>query len=63
MHQERCLTHSVRNSFYNQDRNREERTFAESQMKKRDKLSFKEEMTGFWIGAMTKERDNRPFES
>lgn len=41
------LTHSVRNSFYNQDRNREERTFAESQMKKRDKLSFKDEMRVF----------------
>ena len=41
------LTHSVRNSFYNQDKNREERTFAESQMKKRDKLSFKDEMRIF----------------
>ena len=43
----RSLTHSVRDSFYNPDRTREERTFAESQMEKRGKLSFKDEIRVF----------------
>lgn len=38
------LTHSVRDSFYNLDKTREERTLAENQMQKRGKLSFKDEM-------------------
>ena len=41
------LTHSVRDSFYNPDKTREERTFAESQMEKRGKLSFKDEIRVF----------------
>ena len=40
----RSLTHSVRDSFYNPDKTREERTLAENQMQKRGKLSFKDEM-------------------
>lgn len=40
----RGLTHSVRDSFYNPDKIREERTLAENQMQKRGKLSFKDEM-------------------
>ena len=43
----RSLTHSVRDSFYNPDKIREERTFAESQMEKRGKLSFKDEIRVF----------------
>ena len=43
----RSLTHSVRYSFYNPDKTREERTFAESQMEKRGKLSFKDEIRVF----------------
>ena len=43
----RSLTHSVRDSFYNSDKTREERTFAESQMEKRGKLSFKDEIRVF----------------
>ena len=43
----RGLTHSVRDSFYNPDKTREERTFAESQMEKRGKLSFKDEIRVF----------------
>ena len=43
----RSLTHSVRDSFYNPDKTREERTFAESQMGKRGKLSFKDEIRVF----------------
>lgn len=43
----RGLTHSIRDSFYNPDKIREERTFAESQMKKRGKLSFKDEIRIF----------------
>lgn len=43
----RGLTHSIRDSFYNPDKTREERTFAESQMKKRGKLSFKDEIRIF----------------
>lgn len=42
--QSRGLTYSTRDSFYNLDKTREERTFAESQIKKRGKLSFKDEM-------------------
>ena len=38
------LTNSVRDSFYNPDKDREEITFAEHQMKKRGKLSFKDEI-------------------
>ena len=41
------MTHSVRDSFYNPDKTREERTFAESQMEKRGKLSFKDEIRVF----------------
>ena len=37
---ERGLTHSVRNTFYNEER----KSFAECQMQKHDKLSFKEEI-------------------
>ncbi len=44
---ERGLTHSIRDSFYNPDKTRDERTYAESQMKKRGKLSFKDEMRVF----------------
>ena len=43
----RSLKHSVRDSFYNPDKTREERTFAESQMEKRGKLSFKDEIRVF----------------
>ena len=43
----RSLTHSVRDSFYNPDKTREERTFAERQMEKRGKLSFKDEIRVF----------------
>lgn len=43
----RGLTHSIRDSFYNPDKIREERTFAESQIKKRGKLSFKDEIRIF----------------
>ena len=42
--QERGLTKSVRDTFYSQDKDREEITFAEHQMKKRGKLSFKDEI-------------------
>ena len=45
--QRRGLTHSIRDSFYNHDKTRDERTFAEVQMKKRNKLSFKDEMRIF----------------
>ena len=38
------MTHSVRDSFYNPDKTREERTLAENHMQKRGKLSFKDEM-------------------
>lgn len=37
---ERGLTHSVRNTFYNEER----KSFAECQMQKHDKLSFREEI-------------------
>lgn len=42
--QKRGLVHSVRDSFYSADKNREDLTFAEHQMKKRGKLSFKDEI-------------------
>ncbi|MBQ6812504.1 MAG: relaxase/mobilization nuclease domain-containing protein [Agathobacter sp.] len=38
------LVNSIRDTFYNPEKNREERTFAEHQMKKRGKLSFKDEI-------------------
>lgn len=41
---ERGLTHSVRNTFYNEERTQERKSFAECQMQKHDKLSFKEEI-------------------
>ena len=41
---ERGLTKSVRDTFYSQDKDRENITFAEQQMKKRGKLSFKDEI-------------------
>ena len=40
----RGLTHSVRNTFYNEERTQERKSFAECQMQKHDKLSFKEEI-------------------
>ncbi|MDE7429706.1 MAG: relaxase/mobilization nuclease domain-containing protein, partial [Lachnospiraceae bacterium] len=41
---ERGLTHSVRDTFYNEERTQERKGFAECQMQKHDKLSFKEEI-------------------
>ena len=41
---ERGLTHSVRDTFYNEERMQERKSFAECQMQKHDKLSFKEEI-------------------
>ena len=41
---EKGLTKSVRDTFYSQDKERENLTFAEQQMKKRGKLSFKDEI-------------------
>ena len=41
---EKGLTKSIRDTFYSQDKDREEITFAEQQMKKRGKLSFKDEI-------------------
>ena len=38
------LNHSVRDSFYSPNKDREEITFAEHQMRKRGKLSFKDEI-------------------
>ena len=38
------LVNSIRDTFYNLEKDREERTFAEHQMKKRGKLSFKDEI-------------------
>jgi len=38
------LVNSIRDTFYNPEKDREERTFAEHQMKKRGKLSFKDEI-------------------
>ena len=40
----RDLTHSYRDTFYVADKERERKTFPEYQMKKRDKLSFKDEL-------------------
>ncbi len=42
--QKRGLVHSIRDSFYGADKNRENLTFVEHQMKKRGKLSFKDEI-------------------
>lgn len=41
---EKGLVNSIRDTFYNHEKDREERTFAEHQMKKRGKLSFKDEI-------------------
>lgn len=41
---ERGLTHSIRDTFYNEERTQERKSFAECQMQKHDKLSFKEEI-------------------
>ena len=41
---ERGLIHSVRDTFYNEVRTQERKSFAECQMQKHDKLSFKEEI-------------------
>lgn len=41
---EKGLTKSIRDTFYSQNKDREEITFAEHQMKKRGKLSFKDEI-------------------
>lgn len=42
--QEKGLVNSIRDSYYSKDKGREEITFAEHQMKKRGKLSFKDEI-------------------
>lgn len=42
--QERGLVNSIRDSYYCKDKNREEFTFAGHQMKKRGKLTFKDEI-------------------
>ena len=42
--QERGLANSIRDSYYSKEKDREEITFAEHQMKKRGKLSFKDEI-------------------
>ena len=52
---ERGLTHSYRDSYYVKDKDRERQSFAEYQMKKRDKLSFREEIKVLLRNAM-----NRP---
>ena len=44
---ERGLTHSVRDTFYNEERTQERKSFAECQMQKHDKLSFKEEIKAY----------------
>ena len=41
---ERGLTHSVRDTFYNEERMQERKSFAECQMQKHDRLSFREEI-------------------
>lgn len=41
---EKGLFHSVRDTFHNQEKDREKLTFAEHQMQKRGKLSFKDEI-------------------
>ena len=43
----RGLTHSVRDTFYNEERMQERKSFAECQMQKHDKLSFKEEIKAY----------------
>ena len=40
----RGLTHSVRDTFYNEERTQERKGFAECQMQNHDKLSFREEI-------------------
>lgn len=49
------LTHSYRDSYYVKDKDRERQNFAEYQMKKRDRLSFREEIKVLLRNAM-----NRP---
>ena len=44
---EQGLTHSVRDTFYNEERTQERKSFAECQMQKHDKLSFKEEIKAY----------------
>lgn len=44
---ERGLTQSVRDTFYNEERTQERKSFAECQMQKHDKLSFKEEIKAY----------------
>lgn len=44
---ERGLTYSVRDTFYNEERTQERKSFAECQMQKHDKLSFKEEIKAY----------------
>ncbi len=44
---ERGLTHSVRDTFYNEERTQERKSFAECQMQNHDKLSFKEEIKAY----------------
>lgn len=41
---ERGLIHSVRDTFYNEERTQERKSFVECQMQKHDKLSFREEI-------------------
>ena len=53
---ERGLTHSVRNTFYNEERTQERKSFAECQMQKHDKLSFKEEIKAYVRLAMNNGR-------
>lgn len=42
--QQRGLVNSIRDSYYNKDKNKEDITFTEHQMKKRGKLTFKDEI-------------------
>ena len=53
---ERGLTHSVRDTFYNEERTQERKSFAECQMQKHDKLSFKEEIKAYVRLAMNNGR-------
>ncbi len=41
------LTHSVRDTFYNEERTQDRKSFAECQMQKRNKLSFGEEIKAY----------------
>lgn len=41
---ERGLIHSIRNTFYNEERTQERKSFAECQMQKHNRLSFREEI-------------------